>query len=267
MTQQHDLKADLGNAFKAWSDMLAHTLYGLFQGDDVSLTRLGNLIDGGKMISNTVDGSMNGDPVDRIDTFSNMMLGAAVPHTWRLSGHPAFIVDTGAKCDKKDFKLDDLHLSQKEWEDHKAEVCIDDQLYYLAMIPNAQTDDCPTGGGFRCDKNGLCNTVQCTLSTFTFPPGINALDGTQEKFAKISAESIIKGSVKTFKANGNKNGDAKPVDYTHIDSILDLAEGNLEVTGLYRLPVCSHGNAWDAWKAGPRDSDIFPCNDLKAKKP
>lgn len=62
----------------------------------------------------------------------------------------------------------------------------------------------------------------------------------------------------TFKANNNKNG-GKTIDYTNVDTILQMADDKPIVAGMYRLPVCSGKSALLKWKNGKRTDDNYPC--------
>lgn len=213
-------------------------------------------MNGGKMIGGGKSGSV--DIASQQNQFTGMMFSVAAPLAWRLSSNQVFVVDTGAKCDAKDIK--DIHLNQPDFD--KLKACIDDKLYYLAMVPDTSTERCParSGGGMACSKNGDCLPFKCPKNGFVKPPGADALDGSREEFGKITASTIITGSVRTFKANGSKNGGAKPVDYTKTDSILGIADpASFPIAGMFRLPVCPPATAWKSWEEKPRNADNFPC--------
>lgn len=256
MTQQHDLKATFGEVFKGWANLTSAALTHVFDGStNEAIDRLGNLINGGKMLTN------NGSALSGTDAtaqFTGMMFSVAVPLAWRLSGNLAFIIDTGAKCDAKDLK--DVHFDQKDFASLSA--CVEDKLYYLAMVPEGPTERCParTGGGSSCNKDGFCLPFTCPKNGFVKPPGADSLNGDKPQFGNIKAVDIITGSVRTFKANGNKNDGAKPVDYTSADSILGIADPQtFPIPGVFRLPVCSPDTAWKSWNEKTRNADNYPC--------
>lgn len=178
-----------------WSNMTTDALSKVFASDDDSITRLGNLISDGKMISNKTDGSRLNDANAFVRYFGAMMFATAAPQAWRLSNNLAFIVDTGAKCDAKDIDYAKNRIDAKGFENSKA--CVEDRLYYLAMVPDSKTEDCPMGrGGMMCNKQiGECFEKTCTPNLFSLPPGSDKLDGHHDEFANINAEDIIKGYV------------------------------------------------------------------------
>lgn len=176
--------------------MTSDALSKVFAADDDAITRLGNLINDGKMISNATDGSQLDDANAFVSYFGAMMFATAAPQAWRLSNNLAFVVDMGVKCNEaKDVDYEKNRIDSKGLANSKA--CIDDHLYYLAMVPDGKTEDCPMGrGGMACNKQlGECFEKVCTPNYFSLPPGSQMLDGHHNEFANINAEDIIKGYV------------------------------------------------------------------------
>lgn len=237
--------------------MLSDTLTRIFKSDNDSIGRLGNLINGGKMLGGDKSASMGAD-FNTVEQFTGMMFSVAAPLAWRLSKSLVFIVDTGAKCD--DMNIKGVRLDQKDFQ--KLSACVDEKLYYLAMVPDKAPKNCPVNGGSGqiCTHNAGCPPQHCPDNNFEKPPGADALDGSRAEFGYINATDIITGSVRTYKANGSKNNNAKPVEYTNPDAIMSIADpASYPLPGMFRLPVCSPAAASDAWANKPRTAHNFPC--------
>lgn len=69
---------------------------------------------------------------------------------------------------------------------------------------------------------------------------------------------MVSSSLKTFKANGNKNGGGL-LKVDDVGSVTDLAEGKLDTTGFFNLPVCSGEVAHKRWGSAPSTEDNWPC--------
>jgi hypothetical protein len=130
-------------------------------------------------------------------------------------------------------------------------ACIDGKRYYLAHSD---------GDAVKC----FCQHIQgpcqreCRNNKFSAPPGLDSLDG--KIFGGITKEDLIKGSVRTYIQNGNKNGGgfSDPTNNGTIDNLLDV---DVTTPGFMRLPVCSPERAYQSWdtaKAG--SSDNYPCD-------
>lgn len=98
----------------------------------------------------------------------------------------------------------------------------------------------------------------CTNSKFASPAGLDSLDGTN--FRGITKADLIKGSVRTYLANGGKNGGnvADPMNSGTIDGLLNV---DITTPGYIRLPVCSPERAYQSWDTSAKNSSAnHPCD-------
>lgn len=193
-----DLKAMLGTIFSSWIDTTGAALSKVFQSDDDSLNRLGNLINAGKMLGNQTNGAQTLENVenDYREYFGNMMFATAAPLAWRMSNNLAFIVDMETKCDAKFIDFQKNRIDENSFAGSQA--CVGGQLYYLAMVPEGKTENCPIPLGHSdCSLGrvgeGCVKGGSCTQNMFAHPPGIERLDGKYSIYANIAAADIIKG--------------------------------------------------------------------------
>lgn len=150
------------------------------------------------MVSNTTDGSQDKNLDKYVDHFGTMMFATAAPQAWRLSDNMAFILDMGVKCDAKDIDWEKSRIDPKKMDNGKA--CIDNQLYYLAMVPKDGPRYCPPGANrpVQCPKMmmGECpEPIPCTDRGFEQPPGLDSLDGKHAEYANVKAADIVEGCV------------------------------------------------------------------------
>jgi hypothetical protein len=100
---------------------------------------------------------------------------------------------------------------------------------------------------------------------FKLPPGVDALDG--GNWGKVTVQDIVKGSVRTYKQNGNKNGGGIS-DITNSGTLEDLTNQDITTPGYMRLPVCPPDYAFKAWdnpKRADKDDPMWPCVYTKAR--
>lgn len=191
------MKAQLGTVFASWRNTNSDALTKVFADDDDSINKLGNLINAGKMLTNRTDGSLlnSTDLKEYSDHFGGMMFATAAPLAWRMSNNLAFILDMQANCADKYIDYDKNRIDAQSFDSSKA--CVDNKLYYLAMVPEGKTEDCPTNlGHTSCTHQvGDCPGKTCTPIHFAHPPGIDNLDGKHAQYANTAAEDIIKGYV------------------------------------------------------------------------
>lgn len=168
----------------------------VFANDDDSISKLGKLISGGKMVSNSTNGSQDKNLDKYVEHFGTMMFATAAPQAWRLSDNMAFILDMGVKCDAKDIDWENSRIDPKKMDSGKA--CIDNQLYYLAQVPKDKPRYCPPGANRPiCNKMmGECSEpIPCTERNFEQPPGLDSLDGKHPEYANLKATDIVEGYV------------------------------------------------------------------------
>lgn len=178
--------------------MNVQALQEVFNGSDTSITKLGNLINGGKMVAglaNKNSGSLLNDDVALIYRFGSLMFATAAPQAWRLSNNLAFIIDMQASCDQKDVDYKKNGIDDKTFANSR--VCADKKLYYLAMVPDSPSESCPMNSGNLCNKKvGICyGDKKCYPNPFTQPPGIELLDGQHAEFANVTVQAIVQGYV------------------------------------------------------------------------
>uniref|UniRef100_A0A0L0NAP9 chitinase n=1 Tax=Tolypocladium ophioglossoides (strain CBS 100239) TaxID=1163406 RepID=A0A0L0NAP9_TOLOC len=189
----------------------------LFDGSDNSFDTLTSIISDGKLI----EGSGHKPPRDRNKAYSEADLEAsvgkaffafAIPAIWSVSGTFPFIIDSGYECGKVDPLTEYLFKDTM----HKTFGCVDGKLYYLAT---------PEGDAQHCSKSCLECGQTCDANSFSAPPGIDSLDG--KSFGGVTVADLIKGSVRTYIANGNKNGGKvpDPTDKSTFDNLFNQDVG------------------------------------------
>jgi hypothetical protein len=177
------------------------------------------------------------------------IFGFAIPSLWSVSKAYPFIIDSGYGCDANNplsNYLDDDTMSATG-------ACVDDKLYYLASPEgDARVCKCEVLG----DK-GACQTI-CKDQKFSAPKGLDSLDGSE--FGGITTEDLIKGAVRTYLQNGQKNG-AKVADSSDQGTIDDLLDVDITTPGYIRIPVCSPERAFQSWDTTDKgSSDNYPCD-------
>ncbi|EPE06554.1 glycoside hydrolase family 18 protein [Ophiostoma piceae UAMH 11346] len=250
---QDSFKAYMGQTIDAWDTINSNTLAQVFDGSDNSLDMLWTIISDGKLTEGGVDGGVVPVSIDADNnTLKNSINGgfyaASIPAVWRLSGKAAFIMDTGVGCS------DSVPDTLSDDDAKVSNACIDDKLYLLGYPKGGYDDHCNAHGD------------GCDPTKFKLPPGYDALDGSA--WGGVTLENLIKASVISYRANGNKNGGALP-DFTSedtVDSILDSIDGDstlpayLTTPGVVRLPVCSPDYAIAQWKRfGDSSLENYPC--------
>lgn len=171
--------------------MAAQSLAKLFDGTPETIGVLSNLVDKGQMLSGRSANSLqkNKGDVEWVNDFIGAMFAFAVPQAWRASGRQAFVLDSGAACDKElpsnTFITPDTAK--------RSRACIDGKLYFLVMPPSEPSEKCVQRGG-GCKKTGCLPDV-CHPNQFVTPPGIDALTGNDADFGNATVAMIISGYV------------------------------------------------------------------------
>lgn len=241
----------LGQVVNIWANATESQLSSIFSGQPDTLPILSGLIDKGQMIegadgSSSAAGSTPSVGVSSATTTSvqaSIMLSFyafAVPAVWRASGIGAFILDTGADCSDLDVASEYVDSSIQT----QAMGCIDNHLYFLVYPDGPSSDSCPAEGS-------------CTDNDFSLPPGADKLDGSS--WGGVTVNDIVNGSVRTYVANGNKNGGAA-ADPSDTSTMGDLYDQDITTPGYIRLPVCSGQTAFWNWEEySDRTLDNWPC--------
>ncbi|KAL4877049.1 hypothetical protein BJY04DRAFT_231180 [Aspergillus karnatakaensis] len=246
----------MGQSISAWGDATERSLRALFDGSDSSIELLTELISDGKLIEG--DGETVFVPPTDPDelpedtasglrrSLSHTFYGFAIPTLWTVSGKYPFVVDSGFDCNAEN-PLDD-YLKDETME--TTGTCFEGKLYFLAH---------PDGEAFTCDDS------HCTDNQFSSLPGVDTLDG--DIFGGITVEDIIKGSVRTYQANGNTNG-GKTADPEDGSTQEDLFNQDITTPGFIKIPVCTASRAHGSWTdhtngGDGADKPDYPCNLLE----
>ncbi|KAI1352858.1 hypothetical protein F5Y01DRAFT_324113 [Xylaria sp. FL0043] len=252
--------AYMGQVINAWEAVTEETIMTLFDGSDKSIDTLGGLIAGGRFIAGSAQGhaSQIMKPSDKSDTALKLAITSAfwsyiIPIGWTLSGTHGFVLDSGFDCNTKGNPLNQYLLDDVE---SNTRYCnpTNNKLYYLVAA--------------RGDSE-ICVNEGCTNSYFQKPPGLEKLDGTA--YGGLTLETLIAGSIRTYEANGNKNGAQAP-DIGNTATVNELYMHNITTPGYIRLPICSAQLAFYNWDGvlgsddDPRLTDpLFPCNPPKTE--
>jgi hypothetical protein len=234
LEKQKSFSAYMGQVFNIWGNVTSESLAKIFDGSDNSVTRLGDMMSGGKLVGSSNKQDLSVDGTAESDLRTNVLktvFGFGIPALWYVlplerppystltpesaflfaslltklhhrsySNAHAFVIDSGYGCDEAKEKLD-KYLNEKTAD--ATGVCIDGKMYYLSHADGKSTDcKCEITG-----DHGPCQTI-CRDKKFTAPPGVEELDG--EQFGGIKLEDLVKGSVNTYNQNGGKNGGAAP---------------------------------------------------------
>ncbi|RAK80256.1 glycoside hydrolase [Aspergillus fijiensis CBS 313.89] len=235
---QDSFTATLGSVISGWANVTQNQLWDLFNGSETSITLLtqmianGNLIEGSGAVP-SVSPSTTPETTTQIESSINKaFFGFAIPSVWAVSGADAFVVDSGYNCSAQNPLSGYMTAATQE----ATYSCYNDKLYYL------------------CGEDA---------TYFTAPRGLSSLGG--DAWGGITLDDLIKGSVRTYVANGNANGGpvANPLDQ---DTLQDLSNQDITTPGYIRLPVCSPQVAWASW-SNPSPSNAsapnYPCNPLQ----
>ncbi|KAK4213191.1 hypothetical protein QBC37DRAFT_464275 [Rhypophila decipiens] len=238
----------LVQAFEAWGSSTERAVSRAFSGDDAAIEALTLLISDGKWIdgwggNRTIPDDPDKNNSDGVTWFLTRAFYAyAIPAIWTVSGIHAFVLDSGYPCGTIDPMGQYINTDTQ----HATWACFQDKLYYL-VAPIGKSQDC-------------LETI-CPSKTSSAPPGLNLLLGSSlgsSPFHDISVQDFIEGAVRTFIANGNRNG-AQPMDPVSRDSFEDIVNHDIHAPGYIRLPVCRPDVAFQGWVRGDRKAPDYPC--------
>ncbi|ERS96515.1 hypothetical protein HMPREF1624_06719 [Sporothrix schenckii ATCC 58251] len=240
----------LGQVVDIWANSTEQQLSNIFSGQPDTLPILAGLINKGQMIegatgSDSAAGTTPNVGISNITTTSveasieRSFYAFAIPAVWRASGTGAFILDTGADCSDLNVASQYVPLNIQK----QAMGCIDNHLYFL-VFPDGKSPD-------------SCNAEDCWNDGFSLPAGVDVLDGSS--WGGVTVTDIVNGSVRTYIANGHKNGgySADPTDTSTMNSLYDQ---DITTPGYISLPVCSGQTAFRTWQLhSDRSLDNWPC--------
>ncbi|RAL13110.1 glycoside hydrolase family 18 protein [Aspergillus homomorphus CBS 101889] len=233
---QESFTATLGSVVSGWANVTQNQLWNLFNGSETSialLTRMianGDLIEGSSAAPSVKPSTTPETTTQSESSIDKAFFGFAIPSVWAVSGAAAFVVDSGYPCSAQNPLSDYMTAATQE----ATYSCYNDKLYYLV-------------------RRDLLHGA----------PGLSSLGG--GAWGGITLDDLIKGSVRTYAANGNVNGGpvANPLDP---DTLQDLSNQDITTPGYIRLPVCSPQVAWASW-SNPSQSNAsapnYPCNPLQ----
>jgi GH18 family chitinase len=231
----------MANVVEGWLSVTSLAVERLFYGaprapnridmvlDESELNTLYNLISDGKLLeaAQWPDGVERPSPRNQTNELTasvkKTFYSFGIPALWRASRNYAFVMDSGFGCDADkplDQYLDDATMDATG-------ACVDGRRYYLVH---------PEGTARTCWE------MDCRDNKFTAPPGLDQLSD----FGGVTKEDLIRGSVRTWVANGRKNGGgfADPTDRGTADALMSL---DVTTPGFVRLPVCGPEVAFKQW--------------------
>ncbi|RDH36197.1 glycoside hydrolase [Aspergillus welwitschiae] len=225
---QDEFSAYLGQVVYGWSNITSQALDDLFSGTNESMNALWELI----------------------ANINKCVIGFALPALWRQAGSYTFILDSGQSCD------DNPNIGEYLEDDtiDATGVCVDNRQYYL-VYPDGDATDCTCK---IINDSGPCQTV-CKDNKFSAPNGIQYISG-ENSYYGITANDLVKGSVRTWIANGRENG-ARIADPTNHGTMSDLIDVDVTTPGFMRIPVCSPARAFQSWDTADKNSSPnWPCD-------
>ncbi|GKZ65110.1 hypothetical protein AnigIFM50267_007274 [Aspergillus niger] len=250
---QDEFSAYLGQVVYGWSNITSQALDDLFSGTNESMNALWEVMSDGKLI----EGKRDNDPSytgnvqnELIANINKCVIGFALPALWRQAGSYTFILDSGQSCD------DNPNIGEYLEDDtiDATGVCVDNRQYYL-VYPDGDATDCTCK---IINDSGPCQTV-CKDNKFSAPNGIQYISG-ENSYYGIMANDLVKGSVRTWIANGRENG-ARIADPTNHGTMSDLIDVDVTTRGFMRIPVCSPARAFQSWDTADKNSSPnWPCD-------
>ncbi|EHA19716.1 hypothetical protein ASPNIDRAFT_138741, partial [Aspergillus niger ATCC 1015] len=250
---QDEFSAYLGQVVYGWSNITSQALDDLFSGTNESMNALWEVMSDGKLI----EGKRDNDPSyignvqnELIANINKCVIGFALPALWRQAGSYTFILDSGQSCD------DNPNIGEYLEDDtiDATGVCVDNRQYYL-VYPDGDATDCTCK---IINDSGPCQTV-CKDVKFSAPKGIENISGDNSYFG-ITTNDLVKGSVRTWIANGRENG-ARIADPTNHGTMSDLIDVDVTTPGFMRIPVCSPARAFQSWDTADKNSSPnWPCD-------
>ncbi|GLA49848.1 hypothetical protein CBS147343_3007 [Aspergillus niger] len=250
---QDEFSAYLGQVVYGWSNITSQALEDLFSGTNESMNALWEVMSDGKLIEGKRDhypsytGNVQNELIANINKY---VIGFALPALWRQAGSYTFILDSGQSCD------DNPNIGEYLEDDtiEATGVCVDNRQYYL-VYPDGHATDCTCK---IINDSGPCQTV-CKDNKFSAPNGIQYISG-ENSYYGITANDLVKGSIRTWIANGRENG-ARIADPTNHGTMSDLIDVDVTTPGFMRIPVCSPARAFQSWDTANKDSSPnWPCD-------
>jgi GH18 family chitinase len=256
--KQDEFSAYMGQVINAWLDINSIALETLLTGkEQEQIDAIWELISDGKLIEGSSDKPAPDIKNLEIELRNNILkcvFGFTIPALWRAASTHAFIIDTESDCaSDNDHYLEDMEQYLDRNTMKTSGECIDGRQFYL-VYPDGDAKECecvhkPTGGA--CEW-------YCQDNTFSSPPGLDTLNGTN--FGNITKSDLVLGSVNTWKDNGKQNTDKYP-DATNAEAVRRLMNVDITMPGFMQIPVCSAEHAFKSWDSSkPESSAFYPCD-------
>ncbi|AEO69851.1 8553ff05-870f-4b92-b10e-2b4ef4e5facd [Thermothielavioides terrestris] len=274
---QNNVSALLGQVLEGWGNATEQAALSWFSGTDESLAKLSKLIGGGHLMP---VGLSDGNPPEKITQteLQGIILRSfyafAIPKAWILSKHSPVIIDSGASCgadlgpfagtsfsDGRPFFVPGV--INQVWACYPPKT---GKLYFLGT-PSGNALDCDNGCDPLSTFGDPCDP-KCRRNPFDSLPGMDALASGDNVFGGVTLQDVITGALRTFEANGRKNGGLKidPGSSAFLDSAMAR---DITTPGFINIPVCSYDEAWSNWESAtdwraPVKVDpnyaTYPCN-------
>jgi hypothetical protein len=226
----------MSTVVEGWASITELAVGRLFHGSgdlgdlltDAELDNMYNIISDGKLVEGKwpvgVPRPQDNGATEMRANIKKTFYGFGIPALWRTSKKYVFVIDSGFGCDAD--KPLDKYLRDDTMDATGAFV--DGRRYYMVH---------PVGKAYDCYEGG------CTDNVFSGPPGIERL----HEFGNITKEELIRGSVRTWMANGKRNGGGFP-DISDRGTADALMSVDVTTPGFVRLPVCSPEVAFKGWE-------------------
>ena len=244
LANQNTLSAMVGKLIDQWLATIDAYNKKLFSGDDEGLAQLTDLIANGR----SLDYQHLPDTQELTATLTKTIFGLLMPRAWQVSAagvHP-FLMTPDEPIVGCDGLNPDKYYPQEEGS--SAFVCFENRGYWLL---NAHGMGSFAAESCHYSKDGPV----CVRNKLSSLPGLITVDG--QNWGGITRDDIAIGSIKSFQANGNKNG--YRIDTTHKAVLDDLIENGVRTAGVVTLPICSGKEASFNRLLG-KETPNYPCN-------
>ncbi|PNY28259.1 Uncharacterized protein TCAP_01845 [Tolypocladium capitatum] len=237
---QNSVGETFGQLVDMWALLIEQANEMLFNGTDDGVQRLGDMMAKGKMME---PGEGLSD-LEIQNLLAYAIYGTLIPRAWNAVRTFPVVIDSGKACNDANFDYTFMDKDDAE----KTKGCVDNRMYYLMA---------PIGLGWSC-SGSESGAGPCYDNNFLVPPGAETMDG--KNWGGVTPADLISGAVRSFKANGNKNGWGSP-NLGNERVIADITENGIKTAGFIPIPVCGRQEAHDNWARHDVDRwDNYPCN-------